>query len=92
MYYSFNDYLKEKYSCKVYRLPLNANLICPNRINGAGCIYCDDKGSGPEFYPEHIKSIPERFIPKNFLLQRETQKNFMYIFKVIQIHSEALKH
>lgn len=53
-----NDYLREKYGCKVYKIALNANVTCPNRdgtIGNRGCIFCSQGGSG-EFAPD--KNIP----------------------------------
>jgi hypothetical protein len=49
-FYSFNDYLKDKFGQKVQRLSLNAGFTCPNRdgrIGREGCIYCDDNGFSP---------------------------------------------
>ena len=38
MYYTYSDYLKNKYHEKVYKLPVNLPVTCPNRLNGAcGC-------------------------------------------------------
>ncbi|MFH0839556.1 MAG: TIGR01212 family radical SAM protein [Candidatus Omnitrophota bacterium] len=49
-YYSFNDYLREKYGERVQRLSLNAGFTCPTRdgkIDKEGCIYCNEKGFSP---------------------------------------------
>ncbi len=49
-YYSFNDYLQEKYGGRVQRLSLNAGFTCPTRdgkIDTEGCIYCNEKGFSP---------------------------------------------
>ncbi|MBE5958317.1 MAG: TIGR01212 family radical SAM protein [Lachnospiraceae bacterium] len=50
MYYnSLNNYLKERFGTKVYKLSLNAGLTCPNRdgkISNEGCIFCSAGGSG----------------------------------------------
>ena len=48
MYRSANDYFKEKFGCKVYKLSLDAGLTCPNRDGTAGvsgCIFCDGSGA-----------------------------------------------
>lgn len=47
-YYKYSDYLKEKYGEKVYKLPINLPITCPNRIDGAGCIFCAEQGTGFE--------------------------------------------
>lgn len=49
-FYSFNDYLQNKYGERVQRLSLNAGFTCPNRdgkIGSEGCIYCNDEGFSP---------------------------------------------
>ena len=48
-YYSLNEYLKNKYGCKVYKLSINGGMTCPNRdgkIDTRGCIFCSSGGSG----------------------------------------------
>ena len=44
----YNDYLREKYGCKVYRIAVDAGFTCPNRDGTkgtGGCIYCNSDGS-----------------------------------------------
>ncbi len=48
MYYSYSEYLKEKYGQKVYKLPVNLPVSCPNRKEGAGCSFCAEEGTGFE--------------------------------------------
>lgn len=48
-YYSLNDYLKETYGEKVYKIAIDAGLSCPNRdgtLDTRGCIFCSAGGSG----------------------------------------------
>ena len=48
-YYSLNDYLKETYGEKIYKIAIDAGLTCPNRdgkIDTRGCIFCSSGGSG----------------------------------------------
>ena len=38
-----NDYYRETFGCKVYKLSLDAGLSCPNRdgtLGFGGCIFC----------------------------------------------------
>jgi radical SAM protein (TIGR01212 family) len=45
-YNSFNEYLKKRFGCKVYKVPVSIGASCPNRKDGlSGCTYCDFKGS-----------------------------------------------
>lgn len=49
-FYSFNNYLQDKFGQRVQRLSLNAGFTCPNRdgkIGSEGCIYCNDEGFSP---------------------------------------------
>lgn len=48
-YYSLNQYLRDTFGCKVYKISLNAGFTCPNRdgtIDTRGCIFCSKGGSG----------------------------------------------
>lgn len=48
-YYSFNQYLRNKFGCKVYKISINGGFTCPNRdgtIDTKGCIFCSAGGSG----------------------------------------------
>ncbi len=48
-YYRFNQYLRDKFGCKVYKISINGGFSCPNRdgtIDTRGCIFCSAGGSG----------------------------------------------
>ena len=58
MYKSANDYYKEKYGCKVYKLSLDGGFTCPNRdgsVATGGCIFCSALGGGE--FAEHGENI-----------------------------------
>ncbi len=47
-YYSLNEYLKEKFNEKVYKLALDIGCTCPNRdgtLDTRGCIFCHNGSS-----------------------------------------------
>ncbi|MCR1897584.1 TIGR01212 family radical SAM protein [Irregularibacter muris] len=51
LYRVYSEYLKEKYGEKVYKIPINLPVTCPNRdgnIAYGGCIYCGEEGAGYE--------------------------------------------
>lgn len=51
LYRTYSEYLVEKYGEKVYKLPVNLPLTCPNRDGKAGiggCSFCADVGTGFE--------------------------------------------
>ena len=46
---TLNEYYREKFGCKVYKLSLDAGLTCPNRdgtVGTGGCIFCSAYGGG----------------------------------------------
>lgn len=62
LYYAYSDYLKNKYGQKVYKLPVNLPVSCPNRINGnKGCSFCAECGTGFEAM-DNQNSVAEQLI------------------------------
>ncbi len=54
-----NQYLKEKFGVKVYKLALDGGMTCPNRdgtLGNRGCIFCSSGGSG-EFAEKYSADI-----------------------------------
>ena len=61
MYKTANDYYKEKYGCKVYKLSLDGGFTCPNRdgtVSTGGCIFCSSLGGGE--FAERGNNISEQ--------------------------------
>ena len=57
-----NEYLRERFGTKVYKIALNGGFSCPNRdgtIDLRGCIFCSEGGSG-EFAADPKSSISEQ--------------------------------
>lgn len=49
LYYNYSSFLRKKYGEKVYKLPVNLPVTCPNRKNGnPGCSFCAGCGTGFE--------------------------------------------
>lgn len=79
MYYRLNDYLKEKFGCKVYKLALSGGMTCPNRdgtISDRGCIFCAE-GSG--FFAEPSGSSITSQIEKAKQMVKNKIKSGKYI-------------
>lgn len=78
---TFNEYLKERFGCKVYKLSLNAGTTCPNRdgtLDTRGCIFCSAKGSG-DFAPDKNMSIEKQIgFAKNLVSKKGAQKYIAY--------------
>lgn len=47
IYRVYSEFLKEKYGKKVYKLPINLPVTCPNKKTG-GCSFCSEDGTGFE--------------------------------------------
>lgn len=48
-YYSLNEYCRNQFGHKLYKLSLDGGMTCPNRdgtIGTGGCIFCSEEGSG----------------------------------------------
>ncbi len=61
-YYSLNEYLKDTFNTKVYKISLNAGFTCPNRdgtLDTRGCIFCSGNGSG-DFGESPLLSITDQ--------------------------------
>lgn len=88
LYYTLNEFLKEKFGEKVKKIPLDAGLTCPNRDGTkgfGGCIYCDPKGSGTGFFKEG-KSLEEQV---RFFLEIFKKKKFNKFIAYFQSFSNT---
>ena len=59
---TLNEYLKNKFGCKVYKIAINAGFTCPNRDGtkgSRGCIFCSAGGSG-DFAGDPAQSITDQ--------------------------------
>lgn len=78
LYYKFSDFLKNKYGEKVYKLPINLPVTCPNRdgkISHAGCIFCGEEGAGFENLSNTLSVTMQieqnaRYIGENYKSQK----------------------
>ena len=75
-----NEYLREKFGMKIYKIALNGGCSCPNRdglIDTRGCIFCSEGGSG-EFASSPKLSITDQ-IEQGKEKVRNKIKNGKYI-------------
>ncbi|MGX8688234.1 MAG: TIGR01212 family radical SAM protein [bacterium] len=59
-----NEYLKERFGCKVYKLALSGAGTCPNRdgtLDTRGCIFCSEGGSG-DFAADAGRSVHDQIL------------------------------
>ncbi len=79
-YYSLNEYLKDTFGCKVYKLSLNGGFTCPNRdgtLDKRGCIFCSAGGSG-EFSESPLLSVTDQIENAKKRVEKKI-KNGLYI-------------
>lgn len=80
MYKRLNEYYKEKFGLKVYKLAVDGGFTCPNRdgkISFGGCIFCSEKGSG-EFAEGRCGSVTEQLNRAKARVEKKN-KNGKYI-------------
>lgn len=83
-YNIYSAWLKKRYGEKVYKLPINIPVTCPNRDGSkgiGGCIYCGEKGGGNETLSDQL-SVSEQ-IEKNmvYIGKRYNAKKFIAYFQ-----------
>ena len=83
-YYAYSKYLKEKYGEKVYKLPVNLPVTCPNRKEGGGCLFCADAGTGFEAKESKIDVHDGNFIERE-AAQRRIARLLQIAEKVAQV-------
>lgn len=62
-YITLNNYLRNRFKKKVYKISLNGDFTCPNRdgkISTKGCIFCSADGSG-DFAGKRSDSFQDQF-------------------------------
>ncbi|MFA9396663.1 MAG: TIGR01212 family radical SAM protein [Clostridiaceae bacterium] len=76
-FYSLNQFLREKFGDKVYKISLDGGFSCPNRdgkISSKGCIYCSSRGSG-DFAGNRQKSITDQFEEIKEIMEQKWKSN-----------------
>lgn len=82
LYYAYSDYLKNKYGEKVYKLPVNLPVSCPNRMNGnKGCSFCSDLGTGFEAMNNQVSVKDQLERTKEYIERRYNAHKFIAYFQ-----------
>lgn len=106
LYYSLKTYLQEKFSTKVQRITLEANLDCPNRDGTkayGGCTFCTADGSSAGAFDindsiskqlqDGIQLFSRRFGAKKFISYLQSFTNtYASIDKLKKIYDECVSH
>ena len=83
-YYPLNDFLRQKFGCKVYKISLDAGFTCPNRdgrITHGGCIYCDSRGSASPMIDAKLSVREQMEAGMAFGRRRYKAKKFIAYFQ-----------
>ena len=75
-YHTLNYFYQNKFKSKVFKVPLDMGLICPNKVNGNGCIYCSNRSNAS--ITDSKLSLEEQFINNIKVLEKKWQ-NSLYI-------------
>ena len=101
-----NDFLKEKFNEKIYKVSLDGDFTCPNRdgkVSRGGCIFCSENGSG-DFTATKLKSIHAQIEEQIDLVSKKYKgdkyiayfQNFTNTYAEVsylrKIYQEALSH
>ena len=76
-FFSLNEYCKQTFGQKVYRLSLNGGMSCPNRdgsLSYGGCAFCSEGGSG-DFAANGEYSISNQIEDAKKRIQKKTDCN-----------------
>ncbi len=79
-YCTYSEHMQRKHGEKVYKIPINIPVSCPNRdgtLSDGGCIFCGEKGAGFENL-SNTMSIQEQ-LEKNILYIRKKYKAYKYV-------------
>jgi len=79
-YYALSTYLRQRFGCRVYKIPVHAGFTCPNRdgtISRKGCIFCWNPSFSPVAESEPA-SLHEQIIKGKARKQKEGHKFLVY--------------
>ena len=80
-YNTYSAHLKKRFGEKVYKLPVNLPVTCPNRIEGRGCSFCAGVGTGIEAMSETVPVKDQLNRTKAYIGKRYGAKKFLAYFQ-----------
>ena len=97
-YHTFNYFLKNKFGCKVFKVPLDAGASCPNIKNG-GCIYCKNSSKSnitnsnlllKDQYEEEVKILNKKWPNAKHIIYFQTGSNTYMNINIFKNNVESL--
>ena len=80
-YNTYSAHLKKRLGEKVYKLPVNLPVTCPNRMEGRGCSFCAGVGTGFEAMSEKVPVRDQLEKTKQKIGKRYGAKKFLAYFQ-----------
>lgn len=77
VYNTYSKYLMDKYGERVYKLPINLPITCPNRdgtVSTGGCTFCGDEGGSFENQPNFL-GVKEQLIKNKAYIGKKYKAN-----------------
>lgn len=81
LYNRYSEYLQKKYGEKVYKLPINLPITCPNRIGNTGCSFCAEVGTGFEALNSNISVTEQLQTTKDHIAKKYNAKKYIAYFQ-----------
>ncbi len=105
-YRSFNQFLRQRFGRKVYRVSIDGGFTCPNvdgKVAVGGCVYCDNRSFSPNrrlprrsvaAQVEHgVELMRRRYGAEKFLAYFQAGTNtYAPIEKLTRLFDEGLQH
>ncbi|MFH1458803.1 MAG: TIGR01212 family radical SAM protein [Candidatus Omnitrophota bacterium] len=93
-YYSFNNYLRQKFSARVHRISLNAGFSCPHRDGSKGtkgCFFCNEAGFA-NFKDTKVNLKTQILTSMEYYRKRfKAEKFFAYFQNASNTHADVLQ-
>ena len=84
IYRKVSDYLKEVYGEKVYKLPVNLPVSCPNRDGTkgvGGCVFCAGVGAGFEALPSTMPVKEQLYKNRDYIGKKYHAEKYIAYFQ-----------
>lgn len=81
LYNHYSEFLQNKYGEKVYKLPINLPITCPNRIGSNGCSFCAQVGTGFEAMNSKISVTEQLETTKKHIREKYKAKKYIAYFQ-----------
>ena len=103
-YFDLNTYFRKRFGHRVHKLTVDAGMTCPNRdgtISSAGCIYCNERGSGTGAFARGLSvreqleqskiPVARRFKARKFIAYFQSYTNtYAPVDTLARLYEEAL--